>query len=257
MTNAFVWYDIMTTDVNAAENFYSKVIGWQCQDSGMPGQSYTMLMNGDVSVGGIMAIPEENKGMPPMWMGYIGVDDVDAFARKVTTAGGKIWKEPQDIQGVGRFAVAADPHGAGFILFKGNSNTPETSHPMDTPGRFAWHELMAGNIDEATDWYASMFGWSKDEAHDMGGFVYQTMRTGGDTSSVGLMTKMPDMPAPVWSYYVWVQGIVDAASRVTSNGGEVLMGPHEVPGGAWIVNCRDPQGAFFNLIGTQFNENPN
>ena len=33
------------------------------------------------------------------------------------------------------------------------------------------------------------------------------------------------------------------------NGGAILMGPHQVPGGAWIVNCRDPQGAHFSLLG--------
>ncbi len=251
MVNIFVWHDVMTTDVKAAEDFYSKVVGWRCEDSGMPGQSYTLLYNGDVQVGGIMPVPEENKGMPPMWMGYIGVDDVDAHAQKVTAAGGKIWKGPQDIPGVGRFAVAADPHGAGFILFKGNANTPPPSVPMDTPKHFAWHELMAGNMEEAASWYASLFGWTKDEAYDMGGFTYQTMKTGGETSSVGMMTKMPDMPMPFWSYYVWA-GDIDAVTEcVKANGGKVVMGPHEVPGGAWIVNCTDPQGAFISFLGSR------
>ena len=65
-------------------------------------------------VGGLMPIPEDARkaGVGPTWMGYIGVNDVDAYAKRVKTAGGAIRREPSDIPGIGRFAVAADPHGA-------------------------------------------------------------------------------------------------------------------------------------------------
>ncbi|MGL4488789.1 MAG: VOC family protein [Rhizobiaceae bacterium] len=251
MTQKFVWHDLMTTDPKAAAAFYGKVIGWKIEDSGMPGPEYLMVHAGEHAVGGIMAIPEGQKDMPPCWTGYIGVDDVDVWTKKVADKGGKVHKDPQDIPGVGRFSVVADPHGAAFILFWGDSDEPPVELSMDTPGAFGWNELMAGNVDEATDWYSSLFGWTRDEAHDMDGFMYHTLKTGGVVSSVGMMNKMPDMPFPFWTYYTWVNGIDAAASRVTSNGGEILMGPHEVPGGAWIVSCCDPQGAFFNLIGSK------
>ena len=251
MAQKFVWHDLMTTDPKAAAAFYSAVIGWKAEDSGMPGQDYTILWSGKNMAGGMMAIPEDQKDMPPCWTGYIGVDDCDTWTRKVTDRGGKVWKAPQDIPGVGRFSVVADPHGAVFILMWGNSETPPPDLPMDTPGHFAWNELFAGDSKEAVEWYADLFGWTPDEAHDMGAFTYHTLKTGGETSSVGIMTKMPEMPVPFWGYYVWVGGINAAAGRVKANGGEVLMGPHEVPGGAWIINCRDPQGAYFNLLGTK------
>jgi uncharacterized protein len=251
MINKFVWHDLMTTDVDAAAKFYSAVIGWQAEDSGMPDQAYTLFFAGKNMAGGLMAIPEDQKDMPPFWTGYIGVDDCDAWTKKVTDKGGKVWKEPQDIPGVGRFSVMADPHGAVFVLMQPSSDEAGPELPMDTPGHVAWNELMSGNVEEAKDWYASLFGWTKDEAHDMGGFTYHTLKTGGSTSSVGMMTKMPDMPMPYWTYYFWVGPIDAAAQRVKDNGGEVMMGPHEVPGSAWIANCRDPQGAYFNLIGTK------
>lgn len=252
MVAKFVWYDVMTTDVKAAEAFYSKVVGWRTQDSGMPGQAYTLLMNGDVSVGGIMPIPEENKGMPPMWMGYVGVDDVDAYALKVTAAGGKIWKGPQDIPGVGRFAVAADPHGAGFILFKGNLDTPPEPAPFMAKGHIGWVELHCGNLDEAWDFYSGLFGWQKGFAHDMGE-AYGLYQTFGETSEGlgfgGMMKKMPNTPFPTWTYYFSIGDVEAGAQRVKDNGGTVIMEPHEVPGGTWIAPCMDPQGAMFALIG--------
>ena len=252
MVNKFVWYDVMTTDVKAAEAFYCAVVGWRAQDSGMPGQAYTLLYNGDMQVGGIMPIPDENKGMPPMWMGYIGVDDVDVYAKKVTAAGGKIWKEPRDIPGVGRFAVAADPHGAGFILFKGNLDTPPEAAAFMTKGHIGWHELHTGNLDEAWAFYSGLFGWQKGFVHDMGPDfgLYQTF---GETSEGlglgGMMKKMQSTPMPTWTYYFSVGDIEAGAQRVKDNGGTVIMEPHEVPGGTWIAPCMDPQGARFALIG--------
>ena len=251
MTSTFIWHDLMTTDVKAAEEFYSKVVGWRCQDSGMTGQSYTLLMNGDVSVGGIMAVPEESKGMPPIWMGYIGVDDVDAYAQKVIKAGGKIWKGPQDIPGVGRFAVAADPHGAGFILFKGNGEAMPAA-PFMAKGTIGWNELHAGNLDEAWAFYAGIFGWQKGFAHDMGPEwgPYQTFgETPEGLGMGGMMKKMSSAPMPYWIYYFSIGNIEAGAQRVKDNGGTVLMEPHEVPGGTWIAPCIDPQGAHFALIG--------
>ncbi len=59
----FGWYELMTTDTKAAEIFYRSVIGWDAKDSGMPGQSYTILSMGPTMVGGLMAIPEAARAM--------------------------------------------------------------------------------------------------------------------------------------------------------------------------------------------------
>ncbi len=261
MANAFVWYDVMTTDVEAAEKFYSSVMGWKTKDSGMTGAVYKLILNGDVLVGGIMPIPEDAKamGVPPAWMGYIGVSDVDEYAKKVKAAGGMIHREPTDIPGVGRFAVAADPHGAGFILFQGNSDAAPAPVPFMAKGHIGWKELHAGDREEAAAFYSKLFGWTKDTANDMGGgeanggFVYQTLKSGGEMADIGMMTKMPSMPMPAWAYYLSVGDIDAGVKRVKDNGGEVLMDVMQVPGGVWIAPCKDPQGAQFNLIGMRSN----
>src|SRR3954468_17557440 len=124
--NSFVWYELMTTDADAAETFYSDVVGWRTQDAGMPGMRYTILSVGESGVGGIMTIPPNAcaAGSRPGWIGYVGVDDVDAAAGRVKQAGGAIHKPAEDIPGVGRFAVVADPQGASFVLFRGASEQP-------------------------------------------------------------------------------------------------------------------------------------
>ena len=249
-SHSFVWYELMTSDPRAAEAYYRNVIGWTMQDAGTP-NPYTLLSAGPTMVGGLMAIPDEARAMGarPAWVGYIGVDDVDADAARVKAAGGAIHRPPADIPGIGRFAVASDPHGAAFILFRGNLDQAPAPAPPGTPGHIGWHELHAGDGVSAFAFYSGLFGWAKTEAMDMGAMgTYQMFATGGDTAVGGMMTKMPDSPMPFWLYYVNVDAIDAAAKRATDGGGKIINGPMEVPGGQWIVQCTDPQGAMFAMV---------
>jgi uncharacterized protein len=246
----FVWYDVMTTDTKAAEAFYSAVVGWKVADAGMGDRPYTILSAGDAMIGGLMPIPDEARamGVPPCWTGYIAVDDVDAYATRVQAAGGKLHRPAEDIPGVGRFAVVADPTGAGFILFRGQGDQPPPRAPMQ-PGHIGWHELHAGDMETAFAFYSSLFGWTKVSDMDMGPMgTYRLFATGGTEAVGGMMTKTPNVPMPNWLYYFTVDAIDAAAARVTAGGGKVLNGPMEVPGGAWIIQCLDPEGAMFALV---------
>ena len=77
----FVWYELMTSDAKAAESFYRKVVGWNAQDASQGDMKYTALLAGEAPVAGLMTLPKEacDAGAQPGWLGYIGVDDVDAY----------------------------------------------------------------------------------------------------------------------------------------------------------------------------------
>ncbi len=251
MAGKFVWYDVMTTDTKAAEAFYTKVNGWTARDSGMPGESYTIFSVGETMVGGLMSIPADaaQMGAKPAWMGYISVEDVDASAKNIVSAGGKIYKQPTDIPGIGRFAVVGDTGGAGFLIFKPNqAGNPEPG--LGKPGRVGWNELHGANLQNDWAFYAGQFGWTKGEAIDMGEMgTYQLFQTGDADAVGGMMTKGPQAPVPHWLYYFYTDSITAVEKRVREAGGQVIFGPSEVPGGAWILNCLDPQGAMFGLVG--------
>ncbi|MCA1491988.1 VOC family protein [Sinorhizobium alkalisoli] len=249
MHGKFVWYELMTTDTKAAEAFYKKVIGWSARDAGMPGTEYTLFSIGDHQVAGLMTMPEGalDMNVPPAWLGYVAVDDVDAAAAKLTGEGGTVHREPDDIPGIGRFAVVTDPHGAAFALFTGTGEPPPSLDQM-APGNIGWHELMAGDLDSAFAFYSELFGWTKDQAMDMGEMgVYQLFAHNGQAIG-GMMTKPRDVPAPYWLYYFNVEALDAAIDRARSEGAQVVVEPMEVPGGAWIVQCTDPQGALFALV---------
>ena len=128
MADTFFWYDVMTTDTEAAGKFYADVVGWGVTESGTPG--YSLFTVGGQGVAGLMPIPEDAAKMnvPSCWMGYIKVDDVDAMAARIQEEGGKLIKGPITIPGIIRFAVVADPQGAGF---------PRSPVPLPAPGAAA------------------------------------------------------------------------------------------------------------------------
>jgi len=117
----FVWHELATSDPDAAEAFYRAVVGWQMADAGQPGLRYTILSAGDRGMGGLTAIPAGAlaAGGRPGWLGYIGVPDADAAAKRIVEAGGAIHRAPENIPNVGRFAVVADPGGDGLLLVVG------------------------------------------------------------------------------------------------------------------------------------------
>jgi predicted enzyme related to lactoylglutathione lyase len=248
-TPRFVWYDLMTTDTGAAASFYEHVIGWKASASDAGGSPYYVFSSGDNGVGGMMKIdPAHGGDMKPGWNGYIWVDNVDAYAARTVELGGKLWKGPQDIPGIGRFAVLTDPQGAVFLLFKDADGPARPEVAGGTPGHVGWHELYASDLPKALEFYRAMFGWTPAQAVDMGEFgTYQTFATGGDPVG-GMMKMMPQMPNPYWLYYVNVDAIDAAAQRIEASGGKVIMGPHQVPTGSWILNAIDPQGAMFALV---------
>jgi hypothetical protein len=109
----FCWNELMTRDLKTAAKFYSEVVGWQATDSGMPGMDYTIFKAGDKQAAGMMAMPKEIPNeVPPHWMAYIAVDDVDSAAAKTREHGGQVIHGPEDIPDVGRFCVIQDPVGA-------------------------------------------------------------------------------------------------------------------------------------------------
>jgi predicted enzyme related to lactoylglutathione lyase len=245
----FVWYDQMSNDLPGSEKFYSKVVGWDLAPNTMNAQKYTLLKTGENMIGGLMPIPEDaaKMGVRPAWMGYIAVDDVKKYADKVKAAGGAIYREPTEIPNIGTFAVAGDPSGAGFLLFKGDGDEAPMQDAAK-PGYIGWHELHGDDPEKAFPFYSGLFGWTKGEAMPMGAMgTYQIFNTKGQQSG-GMMRKMQEMPASHWLYYITVDSIDAAQDRVKSAGGQVINGPMEVPGGRWIINGLDPQGAMFALL---------
>ena len=246
LLGAFVWCELLTTDTAAAESFYKKVAGWTSVPFA-PDGSYTVFNNpSGAGVAGLMKLPDGAKlmGAPPNWMMYVGTPSVDDTVVRVARLGGRVLKQPENIPNSGRFAVVQDPYGATFGIFQPPPNRPGRAGRPGL-GDFSWFELYTPNPDGAWKFYQTLFGWEKTSAMDMGEMgVYQMFGRGGAIPDGGIMKPPPGAPA-AWMPYALVKDAKAAATLAAANGGKIINGPMEVPGGDWIAQGIDPQGAMF------------
>ena len=255
MAGHFIWYELITSDLDAAIAFYGRVAGWTVIAGNTDGMDYRQIRAGDKDIGGMMAVPAEAAGMPPGWFAYVDVADVDAEVTAFEAAGGKAVWPANDIPHVGRMAMVADPQGALIYVMtpapavegmKSVAFAPGAPGPM---GHCGWNEYHARDAAAAFDFYAARFGWEKDSAIDMGPMgIYQTFKADG-VQTGGLMNNT--LPHQAWLFYFNTGDIDAAVARVTEGGGTVHLTPMQVPGGYWAVTARDPQGAMFGLLGTR------
>jgi uncharacterized protein len=247
----FVWYELITTNMDAARAFYASVVGWKMRDVSMPGMAYTLCAATGGTVCGLIDLPAEagRLGAKPCWIGYVGVDDVDAAATRAIELGGVVEVAPQTVPGVSRFAIITDPQLVPLGVFKWLMPRPQPPAP-DTAGEIGWHDLMASDEAGAFAFYHALFGWQKagTESGPLG--TYQLLSIGGETIG-GILNKPPGAPSPLWLHYFNVSDIDAAVKRATAAGGQVLYGPTAAPGDKWVVQCMDPQGALFALTGTR------
>jgi predicted enzyme related to lactoylglutathione lyase len=246
----FVWYELLTTEVEAAKAFYADVVGWGTQKALTGGPAYILFTAQGASVSGLTGLPDaaRQSGLRPTWLGYIGVDDVDAAAARIERLGGAVYVPPTDVPNISRFSVAADPQMATIAVLKWMNGGQALPSDLDAPGHVGWHELLATDWETAFAFYRDVFGWRKARSDAGAPSGYQLFSAGGQTIG-GMFTKPATQPLPFWLYYFNVGDIDEATRRVKAAGGKIVNGPIEVLGSRWIVQCTDPQDALFALVG--------
>lgn len=257
LQGSWIWYELMTTDAAGAKAFYDAVIGWTMTPGTPETNGYGFITRADGGMtGGVLTLTKDmtDHGARPCWLGYVGVDDVDASCAAIEAAGGKVLMPANDIPGAGRIAMVADCCGPAFYIMTpapppgGGESTAFSALP--NPGACGWNELYAGNLDNALAFYTGQFGWTLPDAMDMGPMgKYQFIDHDG--GGIGAIMQAPEGAPQGWYHYFRVSSIDAATAAITANGGKVMNGPMEVPGNDWIVQGIDPQGAMFSLVGGQ------
>ncbi len=252
-TGRLVWYELLTTDQDAAIAFYTDVARWTTQAYAL-GEGYTMWTASQGTLGGVSVLPEQAKqmGAQPYWQGNVIVADVDATIAKVKELGGQVY-HAETVPGVGRLAVIADPQGAVLAIVAPEREMP--AHDIARPGEVSWHELYTTNHEAAFTFYSTVFGWERLGAFDLGPMGTYLLWGRGGKQLGGMMTMPPQMKTPddkpvppSWMYYVTTTDLEGQLARAKSKGAKVINGPMDVPGGQRIVQMLDPQGAAFALV---------
>jgi len=246
-TGRFVWHELHTGDRTKALTFYATLLGWETKDVAMgPGDPYGLCLLGGKDIAGITKSKAPSH-VPPHWLPYIGVDDVDASVAKAQKLGGKVFGAPMDVPNVGRFAVLADPQGATFAVHA--HATPYPEQPATPPvNAFCWEELLSSDPEAAAKFYADLFGYTI-ESTDMGPMGTYRILKSGDRQRAGLMKLPPGEPSHShWLAYILVSD-VDASTRNAGElGAKTLMEPRDIPGIGRFSIISDPTGAAIALF---------
>lgn len=238
------WYELSTIDLDAAQAFYTAIMDWQIADSGTPGMDYRVAKIGETMVAGMMTAESPQQAVA--WMIYFAVDSADATFAAAVAAGGTAIVPPADIPNTGRFALLLDPQGAAFGILQPLPGGQGGAFDHQKIGTGNWNEIITADPAAALAFYGGLFGWTRSGSMKMGPMTYHLFADNG--TDIGGAFALPGA-SNHWKAYFGVPSAKAAVDAVTAAGGTVLRGPDEVPGGAFTVQIRDPQGAELALVG--------
>ena len=242
----FVWFELLTQDIDRAMKFYDGLFGWRSARVSMGAdEPYPMINNGDQAIGGYRKGPP---GVKSHWVSYLSAPDVDAAHRAAVAAGCRIMMAPTDLSGAGRAAAMADPTGASFCVWKGADGDPPDVDKTPMGGWF-WNELWTSSDHKALAFYETMFGFTHD-AMNMGPMTYYVLNRDGK-SRAGLCQSVNPAAKSMWLPYVAVPDCDGTARKAAALGGEVVTPPSDIPGIGRFGIAVDTTGAAVAFITPQ------
>src|SRR5215213_9097548 len=247
----FCWIELGTTDSAAAKTFYTQLFGWDYEDHPMgPGMTYTMLRLDGKDVAALYALMPDMRaqGVPPHWLSYVSVSNVDETVEKAKAEGATLMKEPFDVMTEGRMAVVQDPTGAVFALWQAKNH--KGSAIRMTANSVCWNELGTNDTQKAGEFYSNVFRWSRQSFPSP---MEYTVFNNEDKGIGGMYQITPEMGPipPHWLVYFAVDDCDAAVQKATELGANVMKPAEDIPGVGRFAILTDPQGAAFALLKPQ------
>jgi uncharacterized protein len=249
----FCWPELATTDPHAAIKFYKELFDWTTTEMPIPGGVYIMVKKDGKDVGAVYKMTDDmaKQGVPPNWMSYVSVDDVDATVAKVKANKGTVVAAPMDVKPdgkmlIGRMAVVQDPDHATLALWQPAIHVGAAL--VNEPGSLIWNELITPNVGAAKVFYGAVFGWNTKEM-DMGGGRTYTVVSVGERPNGGIMEPPPGMAGPPnWLTYFAADETDARVAKAKAAGAKVFVGPQDIPGVGRFAVIQDPQDAVFAIL---------
>jgi len=239
------WIDLLTSDLDRAQNFYGTVFGWTFESAGPEYGGYVTAAKDGRPVAGLMGNNPEFR-TPDGWTTYLHSADVAATLAAATAAGAVTRGEPMEVKDKGWMATLTDPTGAFFGLWQ-----PTGHHGFEIvneAGAPAYHQLTTRDYGRALDFYRDVFGWQTHTVSDTDEFRYSTAIFDGD-ALIGVMDGTRDLPEgvpPSWVFFLGAEDVDKTVQLVKENGGTVIRDAEDTPYGR-LAAVADPTGAGFNL----------
>jgi hypothetical protein len=239
----FVWRELATGDVEGARRFYSGLLGWTWKGEETDGiGTYWIASAGGRQVCGALEKPP-GWTIPTAWTSYVLVEEVDGAVAVAAASGGKVLHGPDDIPGVGRFAVLADPWGAVLLPFRASGHEAPPPPGAPPPGSFCWETLVTPDVPGAVAFYGQVIGMGTGRTPDGQGTVF----TSGGVPVADLQPSPPGGPS-YWATYVAVESAGASRDQAVKLGGRVLVPRVVVPRVGTVAVIADPGGAALGLF---------
>jgi predicted enzyme related to lactoylglutathione lyase len=240
----FVWADLVTDNVPAAQRFYGRLFGWTFQGVG----DYTIAANGERPLCGMLQRERpKDRAAKPRWFGYISIPNVQKAQRNVTRLGGRVLAAPQKFPKRGEQAVFADPEGAIFGVIKSNSGDPEDFLP--DPGDWIWIQLLSRDALKAAQFYREIGRYDVVENTSSNRLSDCVLVSEGYARATIRTIRNPNAQVqPTWLPFVRVKNIGDSVALARQLGGEVVVEPKPEFLDGKVAVIADPTGATIGLL---------
>ena len=248
----FCWFELATTDQSAATQFYTSLFGWTVTDSPISaGETYSMfkLSGEDVGAAYTMRPEQRDQGVPPNWLIYVAVPDVDQALARAERYGAAVLSPAFDVMEFGRMAVLRDPQGAVFAVWQAKQHAG--TGVSGVPGTACWGELSTPDQANGGRFYSDLFGWQMVAGKDMTpaspGEYYHIVN---GTQMIGGVAppdqRDPNTP-PHWLIYFAVADCAASTRKAAGLGASVYLDSMAIGDNGVVSVIADPQGAVFGL----------
>jgi uncharacterized protein len=248
----FCWFELATTDQAAAKQFYEALFGWASNDMPIgPSETYTIFRLGgrDVAAAHTLQPVQQTQGIPPNWLVYVRVEDVDTTASRAPSLGGAVVAPPFDVGETGRMSVISDPAGAVFALWQAGKHAGVGVN--DEVGSVGWADLQVRDQDTAGEFYSDLFGWKMVGGRSMHpakpGEYFHIMNGESMIGGIPPSGQVDPKAHPAWLIYIEVADCALATKKAVSLGGRAYVDTMEIGQEGRISVIADPQGAVFAL----------
>ncbi|WNE94899.1 VOC family protein [Streptomyces luomodiensis] len=241
------WVSLAARSLQAAQEFYTAVLGWTWRSTGLDEEFRTALFGG-APVAGIGELANSLRGAVA-WTPFFAVADADATAARIHERGGTVGVGPLAFGPDRRAALAADPDGAVFGFWEGEALPGWAAEPDSAP---AWLELRTRDAFAAALFYGEVFGWAAPEGPCSVEYENDEVIVGEAERKLavirgGAVEQAPDPRVrPRWYVHFRVPDVTAAVAAARAAGGTVALPPAPSAAGRQAT-LRDPDGGLFTV----------
>ena len=234
----FVWFDLLTEDVQAAQKFYTELFGWRFEASA-GSSDYAVIYSGNKPIGGIVGQGNNDPEVQEsIWLASLSVENVDRAVSAVKARYGKVLDDPMDVKGRGRMAVIQDPEGAQLVLIRSSGGDPPDAGINS--GEWLWVDLFTRDAQTANEFYEALAGYTTQAIKTEGDHSYNLLQRNG--RSYGGVVELPwEDVEPNWLPYIKVDDLENIIGQAEKLGGVLILRMKNV------AIIADPSGGVFGI----------